>query len=299
MAYRVQPGLYRIGEPDTNAPVLVTANYKLTLDMLRRELDGRDLWILVLNTHGVNVWCAAGKGTFGTDELIKRIQKHRLEQVVNHRQLILPQLGAPGIAAHEIRQATGFAVVYGPGRAIDIPAFLDNGMKADETMRTVTFALRERLSVIPVELVYAMKFALLPMVAIAIGAVFFGGSHTALILRALLEVLGAILIGTVAVPVLLPVLPFRSFTLNGLLAGLIHVGLLISLVPAPMAWQPVRLLVLPVISAWLALNFTGATTFTSLSGVERELRRSVIPMGNSLIAGTLTALGFLLKGWLS
>ena len=121
----------------------------------------------------------------------------------------------------------------------------------------------------------------------------------AIILTALLEILGAILIGTVAVPVLLPVLPFSAFVLNGLLAGLSYAALLMFLVSAPPGWQPVRLLVLPVISAWLALNFTGATTFTSLSGVERELRRSVIPMGISLIAGTLTALGFLLKGWLS
>ena len=38
MAYRVQPGLYRIGEPDANAPVLVTANYKLTLDIDRKSV---------------------------------------------------------------------------------------------------------------------------------------------------------------------------------------------------------------------------------------------------------------------
>ncbi|MDH3284405.1 MAG: hypothetical protein OEQ13_06655, partial [Acidobacteriota bacterium] len=62
--YRVEPGLYRIGRPGPTSPVLVTANYKLTFDALRSELDGVDAWILVLETRGVNVWCAAAKGTF-------------------------------------------------------------------------------------------------------------------------------------------------------------------------------------------------------------------------------------------
>jgi len=62
MRYHVTPGLYRIGTPDADSPVLVTANYKLTVDALRRRLTGLDLWILVLDTKGVNVWCAAAKG---------------------------------------------------------------------------------------------------------------------------------------------------------------------------------------------------------------------------------------------
>jgi hypothetical protein len=68
MHYSVSPGLYRIGKPDESSPVLVTANYKMTFDLLRKELDRVNAWILVLNTYGINVWCAAGKGTFGTDE---------------------------------------------------------------------------------------------------------------------------------------------------------------------------------------------------------------------------------------
>jgi len=46
---------------------------------------------LVLDTKGINVWCAAGKGTFGTEELIKRIASSGLKEIVSHRQLILPQ----------------------------------------------------------------------------------------------------------------------------------------------------------------------------------------------------------------
>ena len=101
MNYAVDPGLYALGEPDSSSPVLVTANYKLSFDRLRQALPNRQAWILVLDTKGINVWCAAGKGTFGTGELVERIRASSLEQVVNHRDLILPQLAAPGVAAHE------------------------------------------------------------------------------------------------------------------------------------------------------------------------------------------------------
>jgi hypothetical protein len=85
---------------------------------------------LILDTKGINVWCAAGKGTFGTDELVGRILKTGLSEIVSHRKLVLPQLGAPGVSAHEVTKQTGFSVVYGPVRAKDIKAFLDSGFQS-------------------------------------------------------------------------------------------------------------------------------------------------------------------------
>ena len=133
MGYRVSPGLYAIGEPDANADVFVSANYKLSFDKLRKELKGLSAWILVLDTKGINVWCAAGKGTFGTAELVKRIREERLEGLLLHRRVIVPQLGAPGIKAHEVRKETGFRVSYGPVEA-DISTYI-TGYKATPEMR--------------------------------------------------------------------------------------------------------------------------------------------------------------------
>ena len=70
--HRVTPGLYALGSPTPESPVFVSANYTLSFDALRSSLAGVDGYILVLDTHGINVWCAAGKGTFGTDELVNR-----------------------------------------------------------------------------------------------------------------------------------------------------------------------------------------------------------------------------------
>ncbi len=93
MKYAVEPGIYAVGNPDGDSVVLVSSNYKLSFDALRKELRGLDAWIIVLDTEGINVWCAAGKGTFGTDEIVSRIGLVELEKIVNHRKIILPQLG--------------------------------------------------------------------------------------------------------------------------------------------------------------------------------------------------------------
>ncbi len=133
----------------------------MTFDALRKELAGLDTWILVLDTKGVNVWCAAGKGTFGTRELLNRILITQLDKVVSHKTLILPQLGAPGVSAHEVTKYSGFKVIYGPVRAGDIKEFINLGMKAAAEMRTVKFSAYERLVLTPVELVSTFKKSLM------------------------------------------------------------------------------------------------------------------------------------------
>jgi len=149
MNFKVDPGLYALGQPDGHSPVFVTANYKMSFDRLRRSLAGRNGWILVLDTKGINVWCAAGKGTFGTAELVKRIISSGLKKIVGHRNIILPQLGAPGVSAHNVRKISGFNVHYGPVRAEDLPAYLDAGCFATPDMRRVTFPWKDRVVLIP------------------------------------------------------------------------------------------------------------------------------------------------------
>ena len=178
MRYRIDPGLYALGAPDADSPVLISANFKMSFDLLREALNpGRNAWILVLDTDGINVWCAAGKGTFGTEELTGRIESSGLARVVRHRRVIVPQLGAPGISAHEVQKLSGFKVVYGPVRAADLPEFMDSGMKAGPGMRMKTFTTGERLSLVPVEMVHAFKTLLmvLPLVLLLSGFSGHGG----------------------------------------------------------------------------------------------------------------------------
>lgn len=288
-AYRVEPGLYRIGCPGSASPVLVTANYKLTFDTLRSELDGLDVWILVLETQGVNVWCAAGKGTFGTAEIVHRVAATRLTEVVSHRKLVVPQLGATGVAAHEVKRLCGFRVVYGPIRAEDLKDFLAARMQASEEMRRVTFTVGERLELVGVEIIGALKWGL-PVLLLAV--LLTGSDWTLGRLGAALPILVGLLAGTVVVPILLPWIPGRAFSLKGALVGAVAVGAALALTSADHSvLDGVQLFLLGTAAAsFFAMQFTGATTFTSPSGVEWEMRRA-LPLQVAAVV-TATGIGF-------
>lgn len=281
MSYAVKPGLYAAGEPTADDPVLVSANYKLSFDRLRGALAGRNAWILVLDTRGINVWCAAGKGTFGTDEIVARVEAERLGEVVSHRTLIVPQLGAPGVAAHEVRRRCGFGVVYGPVRSADLPAFLDAGMHAEPPMRRVTFSLVERAVLIPIEMRLGAKYALwaLPLMLL-LSCLGPGGLSLQGLLgvapRGLAMLAAAFLAGTVAAPLMLPWLPGRAFSVKGAVIGAAVAAAWVGFAwPGALAAQleaAAWLALVPAGASFFAMNFTGASTYTSLSGVRKEMR---------------------------
>jgi hypothetical protein len=301
--YRVAPGLYALGAPDENAPVLVTANYKLTFDVVRRDAAGLDAWILVLDTRGINVWCAAGEGTFGTGEVIRRVVEARLSEVVSHRRLILPQLSAPGVAAHEVRKGCGFSVVYGPVRARDIREYLEAGMKASPAMRRVVFPAMDRLVLTPVEITGLLRPAgwvslgLFLLAGIGPG-VFSPGAAWERGLAAVVALAAGILAGAVVTPALLPWLPGRAFSVKGGLAGGVLAACAVmwqrGSLEAPAALA--LLLAMTAVSSFVAMNFTGATPFTSPSGVEKEMRRALpVQAGLTVLAGLLWVGGRFLR----
>ncbi len=287
--HRVEPGLYQLGKPDTESPVFASANYTLSFDALRSALNGRDSWILVLDTKGINVWCAAGKGTFGSDELVRRIEASGLASIVRHRKIIVPQLGAPGISWPEVLQRSGFTVEYGPVRAPDLPEYLKT-RTATPAMREVQFPLRDRLVLIPVELVHLV----LPMVVAAAILFFLAGPVAAF------ASVAAVISGTVFFPALLPFIPTRDFSTKGFILGTIVAipfGVVFSGTLSLPLWADVSaglipLLVIPATTAYIALNFTGATTFTSRTGVKKEIFRYVPVM--ALMAGSGLVLGVIL-----
>jgi len=280
--YKVAPGLYCLGDATETSPVLVTANYKLTFDNLRKELSGLAVWILVLDTRGINVWCAAGKKTFSTQEVIQRVKQTRLGEVVRHKKLILPQLSATGVSAKLVHRGCDFKVIWGPIRATDIKAFLQSDMRAERDMRMVTFTLPERLVLIPVELYFLRKYLLWILLA----SFFLSGIGTDLFSiqmawrRGLIIFTGCllgILAGAVAAPLLLPWLPLRAFALKGLITGLVlAITMLLGLGHMVDLIESITLILLIVtISSYLAMNFTGSTPYTSPSGVEKEMRVAI------------------------
>ena len=121
--YKVAPGIYAVGSPTAQSPVLVSANYKLSFDVLRCTLPNTDAWLLVIDTRGINVWCAAGKALFGTAEVVRRILETGLASLVSHRTLVLPQLSATGVSGEAVKNESGFKVVWGPVESRRHPGF--------------------------------------------------------------------------------------------------------------------------------------------------------------------------------
>jgi acetyl-CoA decarbonylase/synthase complex subunit gamma len=90
-------------------------------------------------------------------------------------------------------------------------------------------------------------------------------------------ILLAYLAGTLFAPALLPWLPGRSFSFKGFSLGVVFfAGSRFLLGPGE---SPIEIFswafLMPAIASFLAMNFTGATTYTSLSGVMKEMRLAV------------------------
>ena len=215
---------------------------------------------------------------------MNRIRSIELGQIVSHRRIILPQLGAPGVHAHLIQESTGFRVLYGPVLARDLPSFIQAGYNATPEMRAAHFPLRSRLVVTPMELNPAFKKLFVPsLVLLAL----FGLQKEGILFQDILSpglpflLLGilSVLIGVFLVPLLLPYTPFRSFALKGLFLCVVLLALGFPLISPALHHSPWLLatagLLFPALSSYLALNFTGATTFTNISGVKKELRISI------------------------
>jgi acetyl-CoA decarbonylase/synthase complex subunit gamma len=279
MKYIIEPGIYAVGSPDSDSPVFVSANYKMSFNCLRSQLNGRSGWILVLDTKGINVWCAAGKGTFGTDELVNRIKTVKLTEIVNHRTLVVPQLGATGVSAHEVKQRSDFRVLYGPVRAEDLPAFLDAGMKATGQMRRVNFTMWNRMVLIPVEIVMWSKYTIFAAACFFLLAGLNKGGYSISLavndgLPSAILLLVSFLAAAILGPMLLPWLPGRAFSVKGIWIGLaVTLGLWFYNFERfeAIAW----LLIIPTVTSFMVMSFTGASTYTSLSGVRREMRIAV------------------------
>ena len=292
MDYSVEPGLYAIGKPDNESPVFVSANYKLTFDTLRKNLDGINCWLLILDTKGVNVWCAAGKGTFGTEELVRRIETSDLSKYVTHKKLVLPQLGATGVSAHEVQRKSGFDIKYGPVRASDIKDYIGAGYEATKEMRTVQFTLWDRLVLTPMELLPALKYSL-PVFGVMLLANQFAPKPFDK--ADILANAGAMAAGTILTPILLPYIPGEAFSVKGwqvgfgLTAGIL--GLTGKLKKGNRLLSAGHLLLFPAISAFLAMNFTGSSTYTSPSGVNKEMEKTLPFIVGAAALGAVLTLG--------
>ncbi len=164
LPFPCRTGLVRIGSPGRDSPVLLTGNFRLTVARVKRALEGLDAYLLVANSRGVNVWCAATGGLLTNHDVISVLKTSGIDGLVDHRRVILPQLAATGIEGKAVHRKTGWKVVWGPVEAAAIPEFLGSGLVKTREMRVITFPWRRRLEMaaawaFPISL---LSLALLP-----------------------------------------------------------------------------------------------------------------------------------------
>jgi NAD-dependent dihydropyrimidine dehydrogenase PreA subunit len=165
-------GLTKIGNPGRNSPVFLTCNYHLTVERVKRALRGIDAYLLVAQSKGINVWCAATGGHFTNHSVISVLKTSGIEKLVDHRNVILPQLAATGLESKTIQKKTGWKIVWGPVYAKDIPAFIKNKLVKTAVMRVVAFPWMQRIEMavawsFPISLVSALIMILFWREAIA------------------------------------------------------------------------------------------------------------------------------------
>ncbi|MFX1481845.1 MAG: HgcAB-like fusion protein [Promethearchaeota archaeon] len=145
MGYPVEPGIVPIGTPGPSSPVLLTCNFNLTVHRVLKELQGIDCYLLIAPSKGINVWCGACGDDFNTDSVVSILKTSKIDGLVEHRTLILPQLSATGIDPVAVKHRTGWTAKFGPVYAKDIHAYLEQGMTKTPEQSRVAFPLSARL----------------------------------------------------------------------------------------------------------------------------------------------------------
>jgi acetyl-CoA decarbonylase/synthase complex subunit gamma len=121
----VTEGIYEIGNPDENSPVLVTTNFALTYFIVSGEIEGSKVptWLLIKDSEGLSVLTAWAAGKFAGDDVGMFVKKSGIMDKVKHQELVIPGYAAAIVGDIE-EELPGWTITVGPREAAHIPAFL-------------------------------------------------------------------------------------------------------------------------------------------------------------------------------
>jgi len=166
-------------------------------------------------------------------------------------------------------------------------------------MRRVNFGFIDRVVLIPVDFIYRLGYLLGGLVfAFIISGINKEGISAARIFENGLPVARNIFLayvsGIVITPMILPYIPARSFAMKGFITGLAVYILLFfthglgSSLTEILGW----FFLITSLSSFVAMNFTGSSTYTSLSGVKKEMK-TALPL--QIVSGIIAVL-FVIAG---
>ena len=250
-------GLFSFNGADQDAPVLVTTDYYMTVFRVTEEIEKQNLrcHLLVVDGHGINVWCGSRGSHVNTDSVLSAISSTKLESIVSHRNLILPQLVASSVSK-AVLSDNGWHAVFGPVEIADVAEFIENENKKSQEQSIVKFGFHKRMEYNLAHLIFetTMFLMMTPIFWILgfLGGVFLSWSSY-WITNLFLFIFGVWILGTFMAMVD-PKMPTSSGYVRGAITGVI----------ALFVWKIIWLIVaflsdtyLAVLTEWAWLDTSG------------------------------------------
>jgi acetyl-CoA decarbonylase/synthase complex subunit gamma len=125
----VEPGLRTFGDPDENAPVLMTSNFALTYYTVAQDIEslGKPAYLLVVNSEGTAIDSGVAGRKLTAETVADAIKESKIEEKVKHRKLIIP--GKAARISGEIEGLSNWQVLVGPRDSSGIAKFLQDKWK--------------------------------------------------------------------------------------------------------------------------------------------------------------------------
>lgn len=288
--YAVEPGLYYTGNRyEHDSPLLVTANYHLTVFVLVRRLR-RNVRLLVVDTDSINVWCAAGKGTFCNDAIFAQMNRYEQHLPKDDRRLklILPKLSLAGVDLPALREA-GYDAIIGPVYGKDLPTYLSNEPYKDRDTDRVLFGLQSRLFTAPPGLLQTLKYGVTLLLALWLV------QQKWQFALPVAGVLGLTAVLTIAYPVCFPYLPGKWFAVKGLSLAIVVSAALCALAAGGLVSQGnliTAILFTLASGMYFGQSYSGNSAVSNGTSVRKETAR-LLPVYVLLYMATLAA--FIIK----
>jgi acetyl-CoA decarbonylase/synthase complex subunit gamma len=122
---QVEPGLYQIGEPGADSPLLITTNFSLTYFSVSGEVEGagQPAWLLVADADGQSVLTSWAAGKFDAEKIAKTVKESGVADKLTHKKLVIPGHVA-SLSGETEEELPGWQIMVGPREAVDIPSYL-------------------------------------------------------------------------------------------------------------------------------------------------------------------------------
>jgi len=126
---QVEPKVYTVGEPDKDSPLMFTTNFSLTYYTVESDVEASRVpsYILVVDTEGTSVLTAYSGDKLNEKTVADAMAKHRVEELVKHRKLIIP--GYVAVMSGKLEEATNWEIMVGPRESSMLPKYLQEVWK--------------------------------------------------------------------------------------------------------------------------------------------------------------------------